>query len=997
MTNKLFFCAILALCSLSCKDDLEFQKSVQDKNTVQKTGKELTFKGFKVNHRYKTPDVYIDDDKKGKEPLMSVYGGDVSLADFSMKDIAEATEKVFKNYPFPSKAKNYKTDFAMIKKDFPGLDEKDIIKNEKLIEQYYDINLDYEVLQLLKKTKTPITKKAKIKTSRYSSKNTKPLMSVFRTTVDCKNCKVKMTGYEKSYDSFEKCIGLKLMSQGYWITSHKADKVFWSRATYSLVESKEEAYKYFENGQDDKTDAKRHIYWSALLAINYYTISSKLPRLKFAEKIGNANEECGGNYVDAAEMDYHNNAIGRKLFDDNGKYNWWGTFSPPDEDDIREKTINLVDNSSVWIKAAVKYYNDEESDEVREKNIVSDRKYKITQAADKSKPVYLHDPELVDINYLCGNDTKTIYLKGAYAKGWEIDENGYVYTDVMGDNDCNLKGNLVIPKTIDALCSLSCKDDLEFQKSVQDKNTVQKTGKELTFKGFKVNHRYKTPDVYIDDDKKGKEPLMSVYGGDVSLADFSMKDIAEATEKVFKNYPFPSKAKNYKTDFAMIKKDFPGLDEKDIIKNEKLIEQYYDINLDYEVLQLLKKTKTPITKKAKIKTSRYSSKNTKPLMSVFRTTVDCKNCKVKMTGYEKSYDSFEKCIGLKLMSQGYWITSHKADKVFWSRATYSLVESKEEAYKYFENGQDDKTDAKRHIYWSALLAINYYTISSKLPRLKFAEKIGNANEECGGNYVDAAEMDYHNNAIGRKLFDDNGKYNWWGTFSPPDEDDIREKTINLVDNSSVWIKAAVKYYNDEESDEVREKNIVSDRKYKITQAADKSKPVYLHDPELVDINYLCGNDTKTIYLKGAYAKGWEVDTKHLQKVAATKSSITVKSITNKSDLRSSITATLYGVNAKNNNTKKNFYFTINPTNYLSIQKTVSRTPYSTILDVSVSGGNPPYEFYFNGRLVKTSNSPNESIYISSSWAPLQVKAKDDCGKTISVYEMVGIGGMSGGI
>ena len=130
MNKYIFLSSIVALIfSLSCDTDLQEQS--RKEKTVHQNGKPLQFEGLSVRHRYKTPDDYIDDTKSKDRPLAGAYGGQVSLADFSMEDIAYATKKVFKNYPFPSKAKNYQTDFAMIKGDFPNMTEKDIIKNEK--------------------------------------------------------------------------------------------------------------------------------------------------------------------------------------------------------------------------------------------------------------------------------------------------------------------------------------------------------------------------------------------------------------------------------------------------------------------------------------------------------------------------------------------------------------------------------------------------------------------------------------------------------------------------------------------------------------------------------------------------------------------------------------------------------------------------------------------------------------------------------------------------
>ena len=90
MKKHIFIASIIALIfSLSCDTDLQEQS--RKEKTAHQTGKPLQFEGLSVRHRYKTPDDYIDDTKSKDRPLAGAYGGQVSLADFSMKDVAEAT------------------------------------------------------------------------------------------------------------------------------------------------------------------------------------------------------------------------------------------------------------------------------------------------------------------------------------------------------------------------------------------------------------------------------------------------------------------------------------------------------------------------------------------------------------------------------------------------------------------------------------------------------------------------------------------------------------------------------------------------------------------------------------------------------------------------------------------------------------------------------------------------------------------------------------------
>ena len=63
--------------------------------------------------------------------------------------------------------------------------------------------------------------------------------------------------------------------------------------------------RFGRNGRNDKSDAFRHCYWSALLArdIGYFN----------ALKFTNAHEDYEGNPSDEKLMDLHNNSIGLKI------------------------------------------------------------------------------------------------------------------------------------------------------------------------------------------------------------------------------------------------------------------------------------------------------------------------------------------------------------------------------------------------------------------------------------------------------------------------------------------------------------------------------------------------------------------------------------------------------------------------------------------------------------------------------------------------------------
>ena len=350
------------------------------------------------------------------------FGGNVSLTDFSMEDIAEVAKKVFKNYPYPSESNNYNVNFKMIKRDFPNLNERDIMRNEASVERYYDVNLDYEVLQILKKTKKPKKKRDEILRNDIGEKESSDISSggggggkssssgssgssgsvssgsgggggsSSSSSVSSydPNCTTQMSGYATDILKYA-CVAAKISIYGYSWNPLKT-RYNYSRAAYSLVCSRREAEGEFGTSEDNTKDAKRHIYLSALLALNYFTISSKLDRLNFAKVVGDANEECGANKTDAAQMDYHNNAIGRDLFSNNTSYKTysilWGAvtitygLNLPSTTTLKNKTISLVNNQKFHVDTTgVK-------PPIPKQDVICWRKHKIKQT-DSSKPVHL--------------------------------------------------------------------------------------------------------------------------------------------------------------------------------------------------------------------------------------------------------------------------------------------------------------------------------------------------------------------------------------------------------------------------------------------------------------------------------------------------------------------------------------------------------------------------------------------------------------------------------
>lgn len=90
---------------------------------------------------------------------------------------------------------------------------------------------------------------------------------------------------------------------------------------YDVRQYAEDYYGVTGGGENRRGDAYRHIIWNALLANNYPAISSKLKRKLFEKQITDYYESCLSSGIeDSTAMDNHNNAIGRKLWDENTSY-----------------------------------------------------------------------------------------------------------------------------------------------------------------------------------------------------------------------------------------------------------------------------------------------------------------------------------------------------------------------------------------------------------------------------------------------------------------------------------------------------------------------------------------------------------------------------------------------------------------------------------------------------------------------------------------------------
>lgn len=299
---------VLMLFIQSCeKDNVVNEKEVSTKENIQKLE---TFKGLPVNHRFSTPIEELNEEHN-EEVLKRIYNAnrrayfkregiagrftEEGLPD--MNTLAEAVGEVLDQFPYattsqeidlenidinqelPENIKGEAIDMEMIKQDFPTLSDNDIDENIEIIDEYYAQNLDHEVLK-------------EISENSDTYKRTSKRMSL------------------GDYDDKEVCV----------FDSVK-NKFGWSRSAYALKEArwKSESWQHFIAGGTSNTrkDALRHMLFNAYLCNDYLTTTFKSKCIAFASNVSSAVEYCPPvtNKISSQTMDFHNNFIGRFMFD----------------------------------------------------------------------------------------------------------------------------------------------------------------------------------------------------------------------------------------------------------------------------------------------------------------------------------------------------------------------------------------------------------------------------------------------------------------------------------------------------------------------------------------------------------------------------------------------------------------------------------------------------------------------------------------------------------
>lgn len=136
--------------------------------------------------------------------------------------------------------------------------------------------------------------------------------------------------------------------------------------------------------------------FSAFLAQWYFTVSSKSKRLDFAKVVATNHEYCNPNEPDSREMDFHNNSIGRKIWDDNTSYRkLFGRpvgLKRPSDSKLRKEIRKRIDNSSCFIVKNID--QDRFPENLQSRNLtIAETKSKIL-ATPSHIPVYFTGPIL---------------------------------------------------------------------------------------------------------------------------------------------------------------------------------------------------------------------------------------------------------------------------------------------------------------------------------------------------------------------------------------------------------------------------------------------------------------------------------------------------------------------------------------------------------------------------------------------------------------------------
>ncbi len=284
--------ALIFITLMSCNQDT-FLIDSQTNNSIlleNSTFDTINYKGLLVKHRFKKN---FKPNKKSTHEKTTTYT--LENAHTIPEDIfSETLDLISENYPYKD---SIEINIEMIKNDFIDITtEEDFIENIDIIESYYSENLNYE----------------------------------FFTHIENNISTIPTNTENKSTSDIKKgvCVAQKAATKGglYGLNAlHKASKE-------AEEQSKNSIFGY-QDEQNTQQDAYRHILWNIYLAKHMRHIAPRRhKRIDFAEHVADANETCNSkraDYPNSEQMDYHNNLIGRKIYENNSseKVKWIKIFS----------------------------------------------------------------------------------------------------------------------------------------------------------------------------------------------------------------------------------------------------------------------------------------------------------------------------------------------------------------------------------------------------------------------------------------------------------------------------------------------------------------------------------------------------------------------------------------------------------------------------------------------------------------------------------------------
>ena len=389
---KLLILILLGLVTYSCQNEEDYVPENQETaidtkklvyyeedyapeklDTVIDTKNLVYFKGIPVSHRFKTNIVNLEKDAsdkfnfvlKEKRIKNGISYAGKGVKTLNVEKFSKAVDKSFKYFPYREEG----FDIEMVKKDFPTLSEEQIDANLEEIDSYYSRNLNDMVAS---RYILEFAEHQDYGGGNYYNptppKKMPDIIDLKQDGEDTRACTLR----ELSIDWWD---------VRRYVAYHKAGAYATWNATIS----------YASIGKiNTKRDAFTHTLWNGLLANHYYTMSSKKPRLDFAKDVADMNENCGGNNQDSTEMDYHNNAIGRKIWDDDTTYQkFWGMIYNI-RNPSNSRLIELVKEKMKNILFIYKNesYNDDNDKDGSKRAKELERVYWLIRKADRNRLVY---------------------------------------------------------------------------------------------------------------------------------------------------------------------------------------------------------------------------------------------------------------------------------------------------------------------------------------------------------------------------------------------------------------------------------------------------------------------------------------------------------------------------------------------------------------------------------------------------------------------------------